>query len=259
MTLGIQQCGEGEPIVFVHGTGAGAGRWGDVLFYLRDRYRCVSYDRRGRGNSTDDATYGLADEVADLTAVMQWAGEGKPVTVVAHSFGAMVALALLQQQPDLLSRVVLYEAPVKTGVDAEFIDPTSVAALEATQVEQGNEAAVIFFQREFPRATEQDIAEMKQMATWPERVAAAPTLARELRAAMSFEPDKQRLSENTAPCLLMLGERSIKPFHRSAHDLNKWIAGSQLELLPGQRHRAMDNIPKVMAASIAAFIEVDIQ
>ena len=141
----------------MHGTGAGAGRWDEVIPYLRDHYSCISYDRRGRGNSTDAATYALTDEIADLIAVLQWAGNGKPVTVVAHSFGAMVALALLQQQPGPLSRIVLYEAPVKTRVEAEFINPTSVGALDATQKEQGNEAAVIFLQREFPRATEQDI------------------------------------------------------------------------------------------------------
>lgn len=254
MTLGTQQCGKGEPVVFVHGTGAGAGRWDDVFPFLRDRYCCVAYDRRGRGSSTDHADYALADEVADLAAIIRITGDGRPVPVVAHSFGALVTLALLQEQQSLLSRVVLYEAPVSTFAQAQFIDPERVRVLEATLTEQGNEAAVIFFQREFPRATDQDITEMMQMASWSQRVAAAQTLGRELRAAMDFQPDRQSLGQNAVPCLLMLGEDSVKPFHASARDLNSWIPESRVELLPGQRHRAMDNIPEAVASIITTFL-----
>lgn len=240
--------------MFVHGTGAAANRWEGVVSHLNHRYRCVSYDRRGRGASGDGSAYCLADEVADLAAVMQHADNNNPVHVVAHSFGALLALGLLQQQPTLFRHLVLYEAPVSTSADSRFIELSAVAALELTRREQGDEAALVFFQRQFPRATEQDITQMKTLSSWQRRVEAAPTLARELRAAVQFQPERNNLSGNSVPCLLLLGGESMKAFQKSARDLSAWIGKATLEVLPGQRHRAMDRIPEVVATSIMAFL-----
>ena len=257
ISIGLAEWGQGEPLVFVHGTGASASRWQSVAHhFLTSGRRVLEYDRRGRGKSTDSTSYSLADETADLAAIIEHAGQGRPVDVVAHSFGALIALALVSEHPHLFRHLVLYEAPVSIPGQCHFIDETRVAELERLRQRDGNESATLFFLRHFPKATKQDIAELKRMDTWRERTSAAPTLARELMAAHDFTPDFDKLRGCHVPCLILLGELSVPPFQISARTFKDVLPCSILETIPGERHRAMDNNPDLVAGLIERFLGI---
>jgi pimeloyl-ACP methyl ester carboxylesterase len=80
---------------------------------LAERFTVHLVDRRGRGLSGDgsDGGYDIAREVEDLAAVAEAAGE--PAALLAHSFGAVVALTALAGGARF-SRVLLYEPPFRT-------------------------------------------------------------------------------------------------------------------------------------------------
>lgn len=80
---------------------------------LRDLH-VVRYDRRGYGRSrAAGVSREVAGHVADLLSVV--AGRrvaGQPVVVVGHSYGGVVALTAAAQDPELVSAVGTFEAPM---------------------------------------------------------------------------------------------------------------------------------------------------
>jgi pimeloyl-ACP methyl ester carboxylesterase len=251
VTLGYTDEGQGQTIIFVHGTAAAANRWQNVAEQFLKTHRVIQYDRRGRGQSSDSDTYTLENEVDDLLALVYDLGNDAVINIVAHSFGALVTLAALNKHPLLCRRLVLYEAPLAIPQKCEFIDMELVSELERVLIDDGNEAATIFFQRKFPRTTEKEIEELKQLESWPGRIAAAHTIARELRVAHDYSPDLDALMKCKTPGLILLGGASHEAFEISANTLQAYLPNSKLEVLPDERHRAMDTVPELLFRIVA--------
>lgn len=106
--------GEGQPLLAIHGIGAGAALLSDQLAELTDRSRVITYDRRGYGKSEAPEPY-LATTVIeqgdDAAALLLALGAG-PALLVGVDFGALIALDLCLRRPELVSAAVLADPPV---------------------------------------------------------------------------------------------------------------------------------------------------
>jgi pimeloyl-ACP methyl ester carboxylesterase len=85
---------------------------------------------------------------------------------------------------------------------------------------------------------------------WQHRLAAAHTLAREVRAANGYLPDPDRLSAIGAPVRILLGTATTPALTRAAHAAHAAVPGSQLRELPGHGHAAMDVDPSMFVAEV---------
>ncbi|MBI2710068.1 MAG: alpha/beta hydrolase [Actinobacteria bacterium] len=99
--------GSGPRVVLVHGAMDRASGFARCLRHLRD-LEVVRYDRRGYGRSLAAGPAPLDGHVGDLLAVL----DGRPATVVGHSFGGLIALAAAVRCPRLVASVGAYEPPV---------------------------------------------------------------------------------------------------------------------------------------------------
>lgn len=99
--------GKGDPLVLLHG-GLVDARWFEPnLEPLAERFHVYTPERRGHGHTPDvegPITYQLmADEtIAFLENVV-----GEPADLVGHSDGAVVALLIAIQRPELIKRLAL--------------------------------------------------------------------------------------------------------------------------------------------------------
>ena len=110
MGLAITEHGDpsGALVVLVHGAMDRARSLRRVVERLPE-FRVVAYDRRGYGDSVAAGPpTGLAQHVDDLIAVI----DGRPATVVAHSFGSHIAVLTSLARPDLVASLGLWEPPV---------------------------------------------------------------------------------------------------------------------------------------------------
>src|SRR4051812_973544 len=105
--LYVEECGDGAPVVLIHG-GLGSSamlRW--VVPFLFDDFRVITPDSRGHGHSTNPSgrlSYAqLADDVAALIATM---GLTRPV-VGGYSDGGQVALELGARHPDAAAALII--------------------------------------------------------------------------------------------------------------------------------------------------------
>jgi proline iminopeptidase len=102
--------GRGEPVIVLHGgPDFDHGYLLPDLDRLKDAFRLVYYDQRGRGRSADrvrpeDVT--LSSEMDDLDRVRRHFGLDAPV-VLGHSWGAVLALEYALRHPTRVSRLVL--------------------------------------------------------------------------------------------------------------------------------------------------------
>ena len=81
--------GKGPPIVFSHGWPLSADAWDDQMMFMASRgFRCVAFDRRGHGRSSQPWAGNDYDTfAADLSALID-ALDLKAATLVGHSAGA---------------------------------------------------------------------------------------------------------------------------------------------------------------------------
>ena len=113
-TLHYFECGEGEPIVFVHGTLGDLNVFRTQAQTFATRFRVISYSRRYHPpNAPPHAqdVYPLSAHVADLGALVKEL-KAAPAHLVASSYGAYIALLLAVDHPELVRSLVLGEPPI---------------------------------------------------------------------------------------------------------------------------------------------------
>lgn len=114
----------GEPshptVIVVHGGPGDDSRYLLPLAALADRYRVVFYDQRGSGLSerVPDEKLTLDGFYAELDGMVDRFGGGRPVRLVGHSWGAMLASGYAARHPEKLSHLVLAEPGMLTAEDA---------------------------------------------------------------------------------------------------------------------------------------------
>jgi pimeloyl-ACP methyl ester carboxylesterase len=109
-TLHVTCGGQGPTVVFEPGIGGDHSLW-PIAERIRSRaYACV-YDRPGSGDSPPAAKPMTArGDVADLHALLTTAGIPRPVVMVGHSYGGLIAWMAAVEHPEDVSGAVLIDA-----------------------------------------------------------------------------------------------------------------------------------------------------
>jgi proline iminopeptidase len=99
------------PLVVVHGGPGGDFHYLLSLAALSDQYRILFYDQRSSGLSPREKEVSGEVEsfLKDLEDLVLLHGRGKPVRLIGHSWGAMLAVAFAGRRPDLVSHLVAAE------------------------------------------------------------------------------------------------------------------------------------------------------
>lgn len=229
--------------------GAGSGRWGFDLVrpLVEPRFSVWAVDRRGRGDSGDGDGYSLELEFEDVAAVVRAAGDG--AMLFGHSYGALVAAGAALRL-DGLARLVLYEAPMG-GVLA---DVAWQERFEADLAAGEPEAAVRRFLHDVGGYSHVEIDVMAGTPAWEQRLAAAPTVPRELHAERELATDGLELHRLDLACLLLVGSESPDWARRSTEALAATIPGVEVRTLEGHGHGAAVSGPALLAAELERFL-----
>jgi pimeloyl-ACP methyl ester carboxylesterase len=241
--------GDGSPLVLIHGTSADHTRWTSVIEQLASRFTTYALDRRGRGASSDAATYSIEDEFDDVAAIVDTLGG--EVDVLAHSYGAVCALEAALRTSHV-RRLVLYEPPLPIGI--EIYPPGLIERLEALLADDDREGVVRTFLSEVVRMPPAELEAMQRDPSWAGRVGAAHTIPRELRIADVYEPDFARFGTLDRPTLLLVGGDSPAFLVEPSVRLQRAIEGSELTTMAGQQHVAMTTAPEVFLDAVLGFL-----
>lgn len=242
--------GRGPSLVLVHGTTADHTRWRGVRPLLEPHVTMHAMDRRGRGASGDRPDHALADEAADVAAVVDAvaAETGGPVDVLGHSYGAHCVLEAALRTGAIRS-MVLYE-PAVVAVSR----PGWVERMEALLAQGRREDVVVALLVELAGMTPDQVAALRADPTWPGRVAAAHTVVRETRAEEAYRFDPARFARLRTPTLLLAGTLTPPELARSTGLLAAALPGARVAELTGQGHVAMLTAPDLLVREVLGFL-----
>jgi pimeloyl-ACP methyl ester carboxylesterase len=112
--LAYREQGEGDPVVFVHGSSSDLRSWEQQLPEIGMSYRAIAYSRR-YARPNPDIEPGVDDQmlphVSDLATVLRGL-DAAPAHLVGHSWGGFICLLAAIRHPELVRSLVLQEPPV---------------------------------------------------------------------------------------------------------------------------------------------------
>ncbi|TDC52925.1 alpha/beta hydrolase [Jiangella ureilytica] len=250
-TLAFDRSGDGPSVVLVGGAFGTRDHpsFVGLAQHLSEHVTVYSYDRRGRGDSTDTPPYAVEREIEDLAAVIDAAG-GRAHAYGLSSGAGLVARAAAAGLP--IDRLILHEPPYDVD-GARPPLPADFAQLVAALVAEGRHGdAVEYFMTRGIGLPEEMIGSMRPTPVWAGLEALAPTLVYD-NAVMgdnSLPADDLRAIEQ--PVLVLSGELSPSWFHRAAEATAAACPDARHLQLAGQSHFAPDDA--AIAAAILEFL-----
>ena len=251
--IGYVSNGHGPPLLVIHGGVGDHSRWDTLRTHLEPHLTVHAMDRRGRGASGDADTWSIEREYEDVAAVVDAIAvdHGRPVDVYGHSMGGHVAFGAVPLT-DNLRRLVLYEAWPMVDPSAIVPPRVFVERLEALLAEGRNEAVVETLLRDAVGSTEEELEQVRAQPSWPGRIAAAPTIPREIRATFEHTFDPEQAAKVTVPTLLLVGGEAPDRFQPGP--VLAALPDAHLAELPGQEHEADIVAPELVAEQLVAFL-----
>lgn len=238
--------GRGErALVLVHGHGAHHVWWHAVVPLLADRWRVVTLDLSGHGDSGHRAEYSGAQWAREVVAVAEAAGADRPV-VVGHSLGGRVAVLAGGLHPDRVAGLVLLDCGIllPDTLRGRTLPPPRPPKLYPTR-----EAAVAAFrfappQPEPPADLLRPVAEYSVRAveggwTWKHGGQRFPTLYDEhtMHAATTL----------TVPVAYVSGGESLVVDDARAAEVTRMLPGVRAVRVPGLHHHLVLEDPATCA------------
>ena len=238
ISLYVEERGEGQPLLFISGTGGDLRAKPNVLDSpLAKHFRVIAYDQRGLGQSDKpDEPYTMQDYGDDAAALLD-AMNLERAHVVGVSFGGMVAQHLALDHPDRVSKLVLC-CTSPGGVMPSYpfhelpddIDPVDrMLRLMHVSDTRRDEA----WQQENPGAVEKMIAYTRASAIEDHTTPAFRAGARRQLEARADHDTLDRLKDIKAETLICAGRYDGIAPPLNQEKMHECIPGSRLQWYEG--------------------------
>ena len=242
--LSSQTQGQGHAttVVMLHSSSGRSAQWGALLSSLAsDAVNCIAPDLHGHGRSP--AWPEPARDTLALDADAAWrsvAWSSRDVHLVAHSYGAAVALQMALMQPGRVASLTLYE-PVPFGLlqahgkdAAALVEIEIIAERVGAWLDAGRtlEAARLFTDY-WAGSGAFALLQAPQRARIAERM---PTVRRHFNALFAVQWSAPQLRRLTMPVMLLRGTTTREPARALASRLATLLPTAHSVTLPGAGH-----------------------
>ncbi|TDC78437.1 alpha/beta fold hydrolase [Streptomyces hainanensis] len=124
--------GPGAPLLALHGHFGRARGWAALAAALAPGHRLLALEQRAHGRAEPVADVRPDAYLADAAGFLDHLGLG-PLPVLGHSMGGAVAYRLAARRPDLVTRLVVLDAPARN--EPPVLDPRPWPRRAATLAE----------------------------------------------------------------------------------------------------------------------------
>jgi pimeloyl-ACP methyl ester carboxylesterase len=246
--IAYDKTGNGPILILVLGALNSRKSGAKLAKLLAARFTVLSYDRRGRGNSTDTAPYSPQREVEDIAALINVVGE--PVCLYGHSSGAALALESAITLDKKIAKLAIYEVPYTLDDNARKAAIEYYKKLKLLLAADRKDDAVALFVHSVG-VSDKQVQAMKRMPMWKGLEKLAPTLAYDSEVLGNGHAlPAIRLSQISIPTLVMHGGAGAPFMRDAARAVCEAIPQAQLRTLADQTHGVS---PKAIAPVLEEF------
>jgi pimeloyl-ACP methyl ester carboxylesterase len=242
--IAFEKVGKGPALVVVGGALSQRNGGKALAGKLMDRFTVYTYDRRGRGESSDTKPYAVDREIEDLDALIAQAGN-KAYLYGVSSGGALVLQTAAKLGPEKVPRLALYEPPY--GQDARDFNQQKDRVNQLVETGKPGDAAAFFLSA--IGMPPQVLEDMKRSPEWEGMKKIDHTLVYDYEVLGDGNvPDS--IERIRVPTLVMVGEKAMPFMHPSADRIAELVPNAQRKTLKGQSHQAS---PDVVAPLLSEF------
>ena len=248
-TLAYDRVGDGPALVFVTGVFNLRDTCAPIAAQLADRFTCITYDRRARGDSSNTAPYAVEREVEDLRAVIDVAG-GR-AAVFGYSSGATLALrAAADGLP--IDRLFLYEPPFRFESHPPPAAPDLPRRLQRL-VDEGRSADVVTtFQLEGIGLPPDMVAGMRQAPFFPALEAMAQSVVHDATITGEMAVPTPAMAAVQVPTVVMRGGQTWPVLAVAAERLAALLPNATLRVLSDAADHGLEPVSTAAAVREAS-------
>lgn len=233
--------GTGPTVLLSHGYSATSRMWEGQVAAFKDKYRVITWDMRGHGQSDspdDGSKYSEAATVDDMAAILTHLGIESAV-IGGLSLGGYMSLAFNIAHPAMVRALMLFDTGpgYKNPVAREGWNETSRKRAETFE-EKGLDA--------LGRSAEVRVSQHRS----------AQGLAHAARGMLAQFDSRiiESLDSISVPTLVLVGEKD-QPFLGATDYMAKKIPGASLATIPDAGHASNIDQPAAFNEAVAAFLK----
>ncbi|MDG2385703.1 MAG: alpha/beta hydrolase [Pirellulaceae bacterium] len=240
-----------ESVVFVHGAGQDHSIW--VLagrYFARHNRNVLSVDLPGHGRSQGDPLPSISEMVDWLRSVMKAAGISQ-ASIVGHSMGSLVALAMASQFPNEVKSVAMVATAVPMRVSDSLLAMAEANDDEAVQLLTlwGHSARAHLGGSPTPGLW------MLNSSTELMRRSNPDVLFTDLSACQNYSTGLSDAGKVDCPVLLVLGERDAMTPVRATKELCDALRRPFKTVIPAAGHSLLNECPDQVLDALIPIVE----
>jgi pimeloyl-ACP methyl ester carboxylesterase len=236
--------GSGRPVILSHGYGATGRMWDGQRRTLGDRYRLITWDMRGHGQTespADAARYSTELTVGDMQALLTSLGASRAV-VGGLSLGGYMSLAFYLAHPEMVDALIVCDSgPGYRNAEARN-------AWNQRAHERAGELKA--------RVLEALGGRSREMHDALGHHRSALGLAHAARGMLAQQDARviDGLASIRVPTLIIVGDQDT-PFLAPCEYMAKKIPGARLEVIAGAGHASNLDQPQAFDRALLRFLD----
>jgi pimeloyl-ACP methyl ester carboxylesterase len=249
--------GSGDPVILI-GTGPIADSFLPIVSEkaLGERYRLIRYHQRGQVGSTHSpGPVSFAEHAVDAAALLGHLGIRR-AHVAGHSTGAIIALQLAVDRPDIVHTLALLEPPLTGAPNAEAFFEKVGPALAAYSAGDREEAMRVFLSvvGSLDWQACRTVIEKHVPGGATQAMQDADTFfGSYLPALNAWQFGPEQVADISQPVLLVLGTETERWFVDGGELLHSWFPQVKDCTIEGVGHLLHMQCPEPVAQGVAEF------
>jgi pimeloyl-ACP methyl ester carboxylesterase len=243
-----------EAIVFAHGLLWSGRMFDPQVAVLQERFRCITFDFRGQGQSQVTETGYDMDTLTEDAAALIAALGCAPCHFVGLSMGGFVGMRLAVRYPSLIKSLILLE----TSADPEPAESIGryrllafIARWFGLRIVAGRVMPVMFGEKFLQDPARARLRQELQAAlVRNHRIGITRAVTGVIERAGVYE----QIDAIRVPTLVVVGDQDMATAPARSERIHAQIAGSRLVVIPGAGHTSTVEEPEAINQALLEFL-----
>ncbi|MCF2667886.1 alpha/beta fold hydrolase [Faecalicatena contorta] len=221
--------GEGEPLLLIHGVIVDAELYEQTAKILSRYYQVICYDRRGysRSKCEECPEFHMEDQAEDILGLLDALGIEK-VTIAGASAGAVIGQYFLQEYPERVRHLIMYEPAMIGHMLREDIEFRNWVTETSHLIERKKYNMVLLRFSEHIGSPDPRSPKKSEKVSLRELDNVEYAFTKEVPGLLQYQPDLEKMHEKADRITLAVGERSgntvyVQETYRLAEQIEKHV------------------------------------